>query len=120
MLQPFNPVPHFVLPLTRKVTELLLHNHNFAAAMNHNINIFERRGLPKGCNPQVENPWIRTTDDQLRHVTFPLSTQAPLRVAKRFEGASPDAGCNTAVDQTSENSVLDEHFTVFNACTKCW
>lgn len=35
----------------------MLHNCNFATAMNHNVNSFEDRELPTGSDPQVENPW---------------------------------------------------------------
>ena len=30
-------------------------NYSFSTAMNHNVNIFGDRGLPKGHNSQVEN-----------------------------------------------------------------
>jgi hypothetical protein len=47
MLWPFNTVPHVVTP-NIELFLLLLHDCNFATAMNYNVNIFRDRGLSMG------------------------------------------------------------------------
>jgi hypothetical protein len=51
MLQPFNTVPYVVVTPAIKLLSLLLHNCNFATVMNHNVNSFGDRGLPKVSRP---------------------------------------------------------------------
>ena len=52
MPRPFNTVPP-AAPSDpgHKIISLLLHNRNSATVMNHNANIWEDRGLPKGSQP---------------------------------------------------------------------
>jgi hypothetical protein len=40
--------PHVVVTPNHKIIFSLLHDHNFAAVMNYNVNIFWDRSLPKG------------------------------------------------------------------------
>lgn len=50
--QTLNTVPHIVVtPPTIKLLVLILHNCNSDTVMNHNVSIFEDRGLSKGQGP---------------------------------------------------------------------
>ena len=45
----FNTIPRAVVsPDCKIIFILLLHSYNFTTLMNHNVNIFGVRGLPKG------------------------------------------------------------------------
>lgn len=59
MLWPFNTGPHVAMTPTIRLCSLLLHFYNFVMAVNHNVNIFGDRCLPKGLHPLAENWWFR-------------------------------------------------------------
>lgn len=65
-------------PLTIKLFLLLLHNHNFATVVNHNVNMFSnglrrplRKGhltLPRGSRPKVKTHCSRRSTFSYVHV----------------------------------------------------
>jgi hypothetical protein len=62
MLRPFNIVPCVVVtPPTIKLFLLSLHNCNSATVVNHRVNIFGDRGLPKGLRTADLESWKRQT-----------------------------------------------------------
>ena len=62
MLQPFDAVPHVVVTPNYKIISLLLHNCDFATAINCNVNIRYAGYLAMRATPVgVVSHWLRTT-----------------------------------------------------------